>query len=106
MLTIQDCIAFSTLTPEEVDSIAEIEHLPEIIAVELAAYLMTMPDGTNRIGIRKGHGRRRSESRFEIAKPLPRGWMIVLFHRIVFGMEGRLDGIVGEPCRERAVVAQ
>jgi len=50
MLTIQDCIAFSTLTPEEVDAIAEIEHLPEIIAVELAAYLMTMPDGTKRIG--------------------------------------------------------
>jgi hypothetical protein len=49
MLTLQDCIALSDLTPEEVDAIAEDLHLPGVIAAELGAYLMHLPDGEKRI---------------------------------------------------------
>lgn len=49
MLTIEDCIAMSDLTQEEVDAIAEHEHLPEMIAVELGAYLIHRPDGSKAI---------------------------------------------------------
>ncbi|EKV32587.1 hypothetical protein C882_2666 [Caenispirillum salinarum AK4] len=34
MLTLQDCIALSDLTPEELMVIAHHEHLPDIVAVE------------------------------------------------------------------------
>lgn len=49
MLTLEDCIAFSELMPEEVDAIAEHEHIPAIIATELGNYLMRIPDGPERI---------------------------------------------------------
>ncbi|MBB4211186.1 hypothetical protein EV659_10345 [Rhodothalassium salexigens DSM 2132] len=49
MLTIEDCIALSTLTEAEIDAIAEHEHLPEIAAVELGAYLMQTRDGKARV---------------------------------------------------------
>jgi hypothetical protein len=45
MLTLEDCIALSGLTREEVDAIAEHEHLPEVIAVELGCYLLQLPQG-------------------------------------------------------------
>ncbi len=45
MLTLQDCIGLSDLTEEEVDAIAEHEHIPEIVAVELGNYLVHSPDG-------------------------------------------------------------
>jgi hypothetical protein len=45
MLTLQDCIALSDLTEEEIEAIAEHEHLPEIIAVELGNYLVHSPEG-------------------------------------------------------------
>lgn len=45
MLTLQDCIALSDLTEEEVDAIAEHEHIPEIVAAELGCYLVHSPDG-------------------------------------------------------------
>lgn len=45
MLTLQDCIALSDLTEEEVDAIAEHEHCPEIIAAELGNYLIHSPEG-------------------------------------------------------------
>ena len=45
MLTLEDCIALSGLTREEIDAIAEHEHLPEIVATELGAYLMQLPEG-------------------------------------------------------------
>lgn len=35
MLTLEDCIAFSELTEEEIEAIAEHDHLPEVIAAEL-----------------------------------------------------------------------
>ncbi len=34
MLTLQDCLALSELTPEELMVIAKHEHLPDIVAVE------------------------------------------------------------------------
>jgi hypothetical protein len=49
MLTLEDCIALSDLTLEEIDAIAEHEHLPEIIAAELGCYLVHCPDGRQAI---------------------------------------------------------
>jgi hypothetical protein len=49
MLTIEDCIALCDLSRDEVDAIAEHEHLPEIIAAELGAYLMHLPGGKRAI---------------------------------------------------------
>lgn len=41
MISIEDCIALSGLTREEVDALAEHEHLPEVAATALAAWLMS-----------------------------------------------------------------
>ena len=49
MLTFEDCVALSQLTPDEVAAIAEHEHCPDIIAVELGAYLLRTADGAARI---------------------------------------------------------
>lgn len=49
MLTIQDCIELSGLTEEEILAIAEHEHLPEIVALELGNYLIQTPEGEKRI---------------------------------------------------------
>jgi hypothetical protein len=49
MLTIQDCIELSDLTEEEILAIAEHEHVPEMIAVELGCYLVHTPEGEKRI---------------------------------------------------------
>ena len=49
MLTIQDCIALCDLTEEEIAAIAEHEHVPDIIAVEMGQYLVHTPDGEPRI---------------------------------------------------------
>ena len=49
MLTLEDCIALSDLTSEEIDAIAEHEHLPETIAAELGCYLVHRPDGREAI---------------------------------------------------------
>jgi hypothetical protein len=49
MLTLEDCIALSDLTLEEIDAIAEHEHLPETIAAELGCYLVHRPDGRQAI---------------------------------------------------------
>jgi len=51
MLTLEDCIAFSDLTLEEIDAIAEHEHLPEMIAAELGCYLVHCPDGRRAINV-------------------------------------------------------
>jgi hypothetical protein len=40
MITIEDCIALCGLTREEIDAVAEHEHLPEAAASALAAWLM------------------------------------------------------------------
>ena len=45
MLTFEDCPALCELTEEEIDAIAEHEHLPEMVALELGGYLIKGPDG-------------------------------------------------------------
>lgn len=49
MLTFEDCLGLSGLTEKEIDAIAEHEHLPEIVALELGNYLLHQPDGVPRI---------------------------------------------------------
>lgn len=49
MLTLQDCIELCDLTEEEIQAIAEHEHVPEIIAVELGQYLTTCENGVPHI---------------------------------------------------------
>lgn len=45
MLTLDDCIALCDLTEEEIEAIMEHEHVPAIVAVEMAQYLVGCPDG-------------------------------------------------------------
>ena len=45
MLTLQDCLALCDLTEAEILAIADHEHLPEIVALELGNYLVHRPDG-------------------------------------------------------------
>lgn len=49
MLSLEDCIALSALSEEEIAAIAEHEHLPMIVASELGNYLVQTPDGTRYI---------------------------------------------------------
>jgi hypothetical protein len=49
MLTIQDCIGLCRLTEDEILAIAEHEHLPDILALELGDYLCRTPDGELRV---------------------------------------------------------
>ena len=45
MLTLEDCLALSDLMQGEIDAIAQHEHLPEVIAIQLGCYLVHCPDG-------------------------------------------------------------
>ena len=49
MITLEDCIAYLHLTPEEVDAIAEHEHVSSMVATELASYLVESPQGERMI---------------------------------------------------------
>ena len=49
MITLADCVAFCGLTEEEVWAIAEHERLPEIAATAYAQYLLSRPQGTEKI---------------------------------------------------------
>jgi hypothetical protein len=49
MLSLEDCVALSSLSEEEIAAIAEHEHLPMIVAAELGNYLGQTPDGTRYI---------------------------------------------------------
>jgi hypothetical protein len=49
MLTLQDCIEMSDLSEEEILAIAEHENIPEMVAIELGAYLIHLPSGEKRI---------------------------------------------------------
>jgi hypothetical protein len=49
MLTLNDCLAMSGLDEDEVAAIAEHEHLPLIIAAELAQYLCATAAGDGAI---------------------------------------------------------
>ena len=45
MLTYEDCLELAELTEEEVESIAQHEHVPEIVALEYGHYLIESPEG-------------------------------------------------------------
>ncbi|MBK7413890.1 MAG: hypothetical protein IPJ38_00935 [Dechloromonas sp.] len=49
MLTLQDCIELSELSEEEILAIAEHEHIPEMLAIELGNYLTHTASGEKRI---------------------------------------------------------
>ena len=49
MITLEDCIAMSGLTEEEILAIAEHEHVPEIAAAGLAEYLLDQDHGAEKI---------------------------------------------------------
>ncbi len=49
MISLRDCIEYLHLTADEVDAIAEHEHVSPIIATELAAYLVESPAGERMI---------------------------------------------------------
>ena len=49
MLTLRDCLDYCDLLPEEVDLLAEHEHLPAIVAAELACSLTQSDDGVVRL---------------------------------------------------------
>lgn len=49
MLTREDCLALCELSPEEVAAIAEHEHVPEMVAMELGNYLVHTHEGEARI---------------------------------------------------------
>lgn len=45
MLTLADCIALSELSADEVDAIAQHEHIPQLAAAELGHYLVRSAAG-------------------------------------------------------------
>lgn len=49
MLAYDDCVALCRLAAEEIAAIARHEHLPEIVALELASYLAATRDGRRAI---------------------------------------------------------
>ena len=49
MLTFEDCLRVCHLTEAEIDAIAEHEHLPAMVALELGSSLLKSPDGCQRI---------------------------------------------------------
>jgi hypothetical protein len=49
MISLTDCIGLCGLTPEEVEAIAEHEHVPEIVAATMGAYLLDSERGPETI---------------------------------------------------------
>ena len=49
MISMHDCIAMCGLTEEEVQAIAEHEHIPEIAAAALGQYLLNRKHGVQKI---------------------------------------------------------
>jgi hypothetical protein len=49
MITFDDCLALCELTEDEIDAIAEHEHLTEIAALEMGSWVIRGPDGELRI---------------------------------------------------------
>lgn len=45
MLSLQECIDFSDLSKDEIEAIAEHEHVPEIVAAEIGATLLQTTSG-------------------------------------------------------------
>jgi hypothetical protein len=49
LITYEDCLAFAGLTDEQVGAVARHEHLPRMVALELAGYLSRCADGDRQI---------------------------------------------------------
>jgi hypothetical protein len=49
MISIEDCIALCGLDQDEIEAIAEHEHVPEICAAALGQYLLRRPHGSEAI---------------------------------------------------------
>ena len=49
MITFEDCLAFCELSEDEIDAIAEHEHLTETVALEMGSLVVRAPDGEFRI---------------------------------------------------------
>jgi hypothetical protein len=49
MISLEDCIAMCGLDPDEVAAVAEHEHVPEIVATEIAYDLLHKPGGVDAI---------------------------------------------------------
>tara|TARA_R110002072_G_scaffold5487_5_gene35103 strand:+ start:1484 stop:1768 length:285 start_codon:yes stop_codon:yes gene_type:complete len=49
MLSYQDCVGLCELSEDEIRAIAEHEHLPEVVALELGQYLVQSEDGQRQI---------------------------------------------------------
>lgn len=49
MLTLQDCIAFSGLTPEQLEAVADYKHLPDVVAAEWAEGALETPRGCKEV---------------------------------------------------------
>ena len=70
MLSYEDCVGLSELTEEEIRAISEHEHIPDIVAAELGAYLVTTSDGENRIRRIILDDIRQAESREDLKRAL------------------------------------
>lgn len=51
MLCLEDCLDFCDLTADEVDAIAEHEHIPTIVAAELGCTLLKTDNGLARLHV-------------------------------------------------------
>jgi hypothetical protein len=49
MITFNDCLALCELTEDEISAIAEHEHVPDTVALEMGSYLAHAPGGEVRI---------------------------------------------------------
>jgi alkylhydroperoxidase family enzyme len=49
MLSLEDCIAFSGLTPDQLEAVACFKHVPVIVAAEWAETALTSRDGTHEV---------------------------------------------------------
>ena len=49
MITLEDCIAMCGLSEQEVQAIAEHEHIPEIAAAAMGRYLLKGPQGPEKV---------------------------------------------------------
>jgi hypothetical protein len=63
MISLEDCVALSGLTEEQVLAIAEHEHLPEMAATALAQYLSTQRHGMEKIRDMIVHDIRQAQQR-------------------------------------------
>jgi len=49
MLTYEDCVSLADLEKDEIEAIAQHEHMPEIVAAELGCCLIHDPKGLSQI---------------------------------------------------------